>query len=172
MSSHTAVYCWRTVCITACYHCLFSFAFSSFFNDGTSLSPGISRCCSLLISKSGVEESDQNTDECDDYQQAHDFQRAQLLFGHQPPAEDNADCGQHAGEDAVELLLQDHVSFARLIVEGKAGLDTDPGRGYRADDDSAQGGNCFTDGVADIADKELDCLPDTCFLSVYGSCFI
>ena len=80
-----------------------------------------------LICKSGVEESNQNAYECDHDQQTHDFQRAQLFLGHQPPAEDNKDCSQQSGEHAVKFLLKDHVCFTGFVVKSKTGLYTDPG---------------------------------------------
>ena len=46
----------------------------------------------------------------------------------------------------------DHVSFADPEAHYiKDGLDTDPRRGDRADDDTAQGRDCFTNSVAALA---------------------
>ena len=49
------------------------------------------------IGQSGVEETDQNADERDDDQDPHDLQRAELLLGHKPPAQDNEDRREESG---------------------------------------------------------------------------
>ena len=103
------------------------------------------------IGQSGVEETDQNADERDDDQDPHDLQRAELLLGHEPPAQDNEDRREESGEHAVKLFLEDHVGVARLVVQSKARLYGYPCRGNSADDDSAEGRDGFTDRHTDVA---------------------
>ena len=108
------------------------------------------------MGQTGVEETDQNADECDENKKSHNFQRAEALLGHKPPAEDNEDRCKKSGEYAVKLFLKDHVSFACFIVKSKACSYRNPCSGNCTDNDTAKGCDCFTDSSTDIAYKELD----------------
>ena len=90
-------------------------------------------------------------DHGDDHEDQHDLGGADLLLGHEPPAQPHKEEGQELGHDAVKGALQAEGGvLGELQVEARG--DGDPGRGDGADDHgtdhddgAAQGGGVGTD---------------------------